>query len=135
MAFWSFRWPGKDDQLITVLILVVFMISAGFFFWQRSITNNGLVDFEDLPALHAEYLVDINEADWPEFSNLPGIGEKLAKQIVQFREQNGPFRSPDDLIQVSGIGDSKLEGMLPHVVVEASSASPTTFYGEQPKAR
>ncbi len=53
--------------------------------------------------------IDINEMDKEELKRLPGVGEKLAERIIKYRETHGPFKSIDDLKQVSGIGDKKLE--------------------------
>jgi competence protein ComEA len=48
--------------------------------------------------------VAVNRADVAELVTLPGIGPALAHAIVEERERNGPFRSPDDLRRVRGIG-------------------------------
>lgn len=50
--------------------------------------------------------ISINNATVKELQNLPGIGESKAKDIVSYREQNGPFKSLEDLKNVSGIGDA-----------------------------
>ena len=52
--------------------------------------------------------VNINTASQAQLEELPGIGPTLAAAIVAEREQNGPFRSPDDLTRVHGIGDGRL---------------------------
>lgn len=108
---------GRDDQWVSAIIVAFFLVISGFYFWQRSITNSGIIDFEDLPSKRAVYLVDVNHASWVEFSNLPGIGEKLAKQIVHYRQEHGPFQSEEQLQDVSGIGQSKLDAMRPHIFV------------------
>ena len=54
-------------------------------------------------------LININTATDVELESLPGIGPSLAQKIIEWREINGPFLNPEDLIQVSGIGQSKLE--------------------------
>ncbi len=48
---------------------------------------------------------------------MSGIGEALAKRIVDDREKNGAFSSVDDLTRVSGIGEKKLEGFRDEVCV------------------
>jgi competence protein ComEA len=54
--------------------------------------------------------VDINTADAQTLAAaMVGVGEKRAEAIVIYREEHGPFRSIDDLIQVSGIGTHTLE--------------------------
>lgn len=51
-------------------------------------------------------MVNINTATKEELSTLPGIGEKKAEAIIQYREEKGPFQKPEDIMQVSGIGES-----------------------------
>jgi competence protein ComEA len=55
--------------------------------------------------------ININTATAEELEALPGVGEVIAKRIVAYREQNGPFRSVDDLIHVEGIADRAIDGM------------------------
>ena len=52
-------------------------------------------------------LVNINTASAEELQTLTGVGEATAAAIIQDREQNGPFASPEDLMRVSGIGEKK----------------------------
>ncbi len=123
MAIRKILLPGRDDQQVMALIVLVFLVGASLYFWQRSVTNSGLIDFEDLPSRQVEYLVDINKANWPELANLPGIGEKLAKQIVRYREQHGPFATTDQLLNIFGIGEVKLSNMHPYIFVSDTSNS------------
>lgn len=54
--------------------------------------------------------VNINTATVKELDDaLPGIGPTLAQRIVDYREQHGPFRSPEDIKNVSGIGERRFE--------------------------
>ncbi|HEX7248123.1 MAG TPA: ComEA family DNA-binding protein [Actinomycetota bacterium] len=62
-------------------------------------------------------LVNINTASATEFEALSGIGEVLAGAIVDYRTENGPFASVDDLESVSGIGPSTLEEIRDQVTV------------------
>jgi competence protein ComEA len=55
--------------------------------------------------------ININTASAAELEALPGIGEVTAKRIVDFRKNNGPFRSIDDLIHVQGISTRTIEGL------------------------
>ncbi len=54
-------------------------------------------------------LINLNTATDAELESLPGIGPSLAQKIVEWRETHGPFLKPEDIILVSGIGQSKLE--------------------------
>ena len=62
-------------------------------------------------------LVDLNTATASELEELPGIGPTTAEAIVDHRERNGPFTSVDDLLDVRGIGDAKLEQLRDRVTV------------------
>jgi len=53
--------------------------------------------------------VNINTADENELEKLPGIGASIATRIVDYRKQNGKFKSIEDIKNVTGIGDSKFE--------------------------
>ena len=55
--------------------------------------------------------ININTATAEELEALPGVGEVIATRIVAYREQNGPFRSVDDLIHVEGIADRAIDDM------------------------
>ena len=62
-------------------------------------------------------LVDINRASVTELEALPGVGPATAEAIVAHREQNGPFASVDDLLDVRGIGEAKLEQLRDQATV------------------
>lgn len=60
-------------------------------------------------------LININTADEDTLSNLPGIGPELAQRIILWREKNGPFQQPEDIMNVSGIGEktyAAMEGLI-----------------------
>jgi competence protein ComEA len=60
-------------------------------------------------------VVDLNTASATELDGLPGIGPVIAARIVAWRVANGPFRSVDELGEVSGIGDAILAQVRPRV--------------------
>ncbi|HEV7950249.1 MAG TPA: helix-hairpin-helix domain-containing protein [Glaciihabitans sp.] len=60
-------------------------------------------------------LININTADATALEDLPGLGPELASRIVAWREANGRFGSADDLLNVTGIGQKKLDGLRDHV--------------------
>lgn len=61
--------------------------------------------------------IDINRADPWLLQALPGIGETLAARIVDHRTEYGPFRSTDELTEVSGIGSLLYEGIRELITV------------------
>ena len=61
--------------------------------------------------------IDINRAEPWLLEALPGIGEILAKRIVDYRSANGPFQRIEDLLKVSGIGEAVFENMKDFITV------------------
>jgi competence ComEA-like helix-hairpin-helix protein len=61
--------------------------------------------------------LDLNTAAAADLEALPGLGPALAKRIIDYREQHGPFKKIDDLEQVSGIGPKKLAMVRPYLVI------------------
>ena len=47
---------------------------------------------------------------------LPKIGTQLATNIITYRQQHGPFRAVDDLVNVPGFGDQRIEAIRPYVM-------------------
>jgi len=70
---------------------------------------NGLLEGE---------VIHLNTASQQDLERLPGIGSTKAQAIVDYRQEHGPFRSVDDLLQVSGIGPGTLEEIRAYVTVE-----------------
>jgi len=61
--------------------------------------------------------IDINRAAADDFQQLPGIGPRLAKEIVAYRNKHGPFRRVEDLMVIKGIGYKKWKKIRPYVRV------------------
>ena len=61
--------------------------------------------------------VNINKANKQQLMALPGIGETLAQRIIDYRNANGPFSSVDQLINIKGIGEKRLETLRPYATV------------------
>ena len=62
--------------------------------------------------------VNINTADVDQLDTLPGIGPVLARRIVDYRQANGPFAAPEDLLGVEGIGQATLDGLRSRITVK-----------------
>lgn len=61
--------------------------------------------------------VNINTATQTQLETLPGIGPSTASKIISYRNENGKFKSIEDIKNVSGIGDSKFENIKTNICV------------------
>jgi len=79
--------------------------------------------------------VNINTADAETLSReLKGIGMKRAEAIVEYRKKFGPFKSPDELALVKGIGPSAIQKNREFVRIDAKTAAAATKPAAKPVA-
>jgi competence protein ComEA len=62
--------------------------------------------------------ININTADMTLLDTLPGIGPSTAQKIIDYRDVNGPFSSPEELMNVSGIGEAKYNQVKDAITVQ-----------------
>ena len=62
--------------------------------------------------------ININTASAEELTQLQGVGPKYAAKIVEYRDQNEPFASPEDIMKVPGIGQKTFDKNKDLIVVE-----------------
>lgn len=88
-----------------------------------SISNNEFLRAStqgvNLQAADVPSLVNLNISSQKELESLPGIGKTLAGRIVTYRSTYGAFQRINDLVKVSGIGEKRLQRLLPYVTVES----------------
>ena len=120
------------DRRALWLVCALALLCAGVFLGRMSALWGGAVlraengPVPALPALAAEErtlppaagTLNINEATAAELRELPGIGETLAARIVEYRTENGPFESVEELLAVQGIGPGTLAGFSEYVTAE-----------------
>ncbi len=66
-------------------------------------------------AAAAEGKVNVNDASAEQLALLPRVGPAVAQRIIDFREENGDFKSAEDLMLVRGIGEKTFERLAPYV--------------------
>ena len=62
-------------------------------------------------------VVNINTADEKALDTLPGVGPATAQKIIEYRETEGAFQSPEDIMKVRGIGKAKYEKMKDKITI------------------
>lgn len=111
---WSLR---RGDQPIVVVLLVAAWIGILVWWVQQGGPDLRWLDATPRNRALRPIVVDVNAAAWSELVALPGVGEVLARRIVESRSTDGPFHSVDDLTRVRGIGEKTLENLRPYLVV------------------
>jgi len=118
----------KPEQALLIVITLLFAgILAGVFIGRHAgkdeIWLNG---YESTVSeqTHTEHTVidttgklNINFANEKELAMLPGIGETNARRIVEHRENNGPFVTITDLLNVKGIGQKRFDAISKYITV------------------
>ena len=93
------------NRKMIVAVLLVLVVIVGLF----SILNAKAAEVQK---------ININTASAEELAQLTGIGPSHATKIVAYREKNGPFKMPEDLMQVSGIGQKTFDTNQELIIVE-----------------
>lgn len=77
----------------------------------------GAVSSSKPSARAASGRININTAGLGELDTLAGIGPKTGQAIIDYREANGPFRRPEDLMNVKGIGPKKYDAIKDDITI------------------
>lgn len=113
---------GASPYLFLAVLTLAFLAAAVFMTFgsagtktaDYTVTTERTADGEIAPV---RTLVDINTATAEELETLTGIGPALAKEIVAYREAHGDFTSAEELLNVKGIGNAKLEGLRGEITI------------------
>ena len=99
---------------------VIAALAIALVFGIRSYLSTEVIPIPD-PASYDEFInyrININTATAEQLQIIPGVGPSLAEKIIAYREENGAFCEYTDLLNVNGIGKSKLAVMLEYIIIE-----------------
>jgi competence ComEA-like helix-hairpin-helix protein len=118
LAGWGMRWhlhnpdPDNDIQLIRGAVQPPHLSAT-----PDSVSTPALS-----PGALADSLrLDLNRATAVQLESLPGIGPAKAAAIIRWREDNGPFAQPADIMKVKGIGPKIYEGVKRYIIVRGET--------------
>ncbi|CAI3492557.1 ComEA family DNA-binding protein [Enterococcus cecorum] len=84
----------------------------------ENINNNGhLEEKSDEKSSKEAGKININQADLTQLQQLSGIGEKKAQAIIDYRNENGSFKTIEDLAKVTGIGEKTVEKLRDSITI------------------
>jgi len=64
------------------------------------------------------YTVPLNSATEKDLERIPGIGPVTARRILSYRDANGGFKTVEELLNVKGIGQKKMQKIRPHISIQ-----------------
>lgn len=105
--------PG--DRVVLLVLSTAILLLIALHLARLSWRGGRTVDVERLASRRLEFQLDVNQATWVEWMQLPEIGEALARRIVADRDEQGPFRSVEDVERVRGIGPATMSAIRPHL--------------------
>jgi len=95
---------SRKELIATLFLITALLIGTGI---KYTIDNHWWLPETKVADTNPESIklkIDLNRAEWYELIILPGIGEKKAKAIVEYRKSRGTFRNIEQLSEVNGIG-------------------------------
>ena len=120
----SWQLLRRADQLgVAVLVLSGLAATAAWWIGQGGL-HGRLLEVERTAPQTALFRVNLNTAEWSELAQIPGLGEVLARRIVEYRTAHGPWQDVRDLQKVRGIGPKIFAAIRPYLVLAAPAHAP-----------
>ncbi len=113
----------KKAKIIIAAALFVGVAAAGYLiekfekdaFVVETVAQDDAVSYVSEGNAEEEGKININAAGVTELVKLDGIGEALSERIINYREENGPFVTVEEIMKVPGISESKFEAIKDHI--------------------
>lgn len=105
----------KQEKLVLLFLGFAALAGAGanwYFKNNRSMQNIYQSTYRELSPQ-----IDINKATASQLETLPGIGKVLAQRIMDYRQENGPFKKIDDLCLIKGIGSRLFQNIQDRLTI------------------
>jgi len=126
-------WLHRADQLLLGVLLIALVVLLLIFRWKLSGGWKSEIEIVSQQPREYFYSIDINKASWVEWAQLDGIGEKMAKRIVEDRDAHGPFKTIEQLDRVRGVGPKLIEKLRPFLKCDVNP--PATKRGKNSSAK
>lgn len=125
----------KKETMVIIFLVSGFICGSGIQYVQRKwsplpepvnavpVSTGNTAVAQQKPLIEQEenlfnHEIQLNTASSDLLQQIPGIGPVTARNIIQYRDQNGPFQSVEDLIQVKGIGPKTIKKIKSYLTVK-----------------
>ena len=112
----SIRWRLSQQHQVALALLAALALAAVLLWYSWSVWQGEQRDIDQASRITLEFKVDVNQAGQGELMAIPSVGPKMAEAIVEYRNRQGPYRSLEQLQEVSGIGPKKLEQLAKYLL-------------------
>lgn len=104
----------KQERQVILFLMCIALISLGINFALKANSRlERLIKVDDVITK-----IDINQATYEDLLNIKGIGPKLAKDIIAYRNKNSSFRDLEELKEVKGIGEYRYNKIKDYLTLE-----------------
>lgn len=114
--------PTERNGLVVLMLAIVVMLGIRLYlvFWQPNLPVSNMDAYrQEITAFEADTLVELNTATIEQLVELPGIGPSYAERIVAYRAALGGFINAQQLMEIKGIGEAKMNGLLPYISIDS----------------
>jgi competence protein ComEA len=119
---------SNTEKVVICAVLMIFVIGIIFSIKDvriEAVKKENAEEYVSKTEAIKNSVIDLNKASSMELQFLKGIGPSKADAIVGYREKNGPFLTPEEILNVPGIGEKTLEGIRDRIEV-SPEANPQT---------
>jgi competence ComEA-like helix-hairpin-helix protein len=116
-------WLTQNERLVLTILGTLALAGLGINVWQQQRAPLRVEAGPSPPyaqweaVIQAAKQVDLNQAAAQDLERLPEIGPSLAQRIIAYRMNHGPFRNPEELLEVPGIGPKTYETVKGYITV------------------
>jgi competence ComEA-like helix-hairpin-helix protein len=104
----------QEERQAIVFVSAMVLIGIGVNFWAKR-----FFPVQSIPSLNQDLgKINLNTADKDLLMNMPGIGEKSAQHIIEYRQSQSGFLAIEELLKVKGISPAKYELIKDHLRIK-----------------
>lgn len=116
------RFIKEHHSVLAVLVIAIFAVGIATYpiidkMYKGSKTSHQNYDAQNLMKLNEDTIININTATIEELCQLPGIGEKTAEDIIEYRELTGGFDTIEDIQNINGIDPDTFKKIKNNITV------------------